>query len=106
MGVVTGPPVRVPKGSIQYWPVKVIDAFNALTTLDTSDLRYDLYKAEDDDTETPISLNSSADNNGMIALPLIDTSGAFAAGFYNLYITFVASPQQPRLGPFRFLVDG
>jgi hypothetical protein len=99
-------PIRVTKGSVQYWPVKVMDAFNALTNLDTADLRFDLYKAEADDTETPIDLNSSADNNGMYALPLVDTTGAFEAGHYNLYITFVASPQTPRLGPFRFLVDG
>lgn len=95
-------PVRLTKGTKEYVPIKVIDALNALTTLTGADLRFDLYLA--DDAETPISINSTAGNSGMTALPLIDTA-LLVEGKYNLYISFVASPEIVRLGPFRFWVD-
>jgi 5-hydroxyisourate hydrolase-like protein (transthyretin family) len=95
-------PKRVTKGSVQYWPVKVFDAFETINSLTGLDLRFDLYKA--DDAETQIITNASASNNGMIALPLIDT-GSLDEGLYKLYISFVASPQTPKLGPFYFQVD-
>jgi hypothetical protein len=95
---------RITKGSKQYLPVTVIDYLNNITTLDSLDLRFDVYKA--DDAETAIEVNMSADNEGMTALPLIDaTLSEYVEGYYNLYITFVKSPQAPRLGPFRFRVD-
>ena len=94
--------IRVPKGSVQYWPVKVFDAFQLINTLDGLDVRFDIYK--DDDAETEVITNGSADNSGMIALPLVDST-TMDEGRYKLYISFVASPQTPRLGPFFFLVD-
>lgn len=95
-------PIKVPKGSIQYWPVKVFDAFNLINTLDGLDVRFDIYKA--DEAETEIITNGSADNSGMIALPLVDST-TLDEGLYKLFISFVASPQTPRLGPFFFQVD-
>jgi len=94
--------IHVPKGSIQYWPVKVKDAFGTILTLDGLDLRYDLYK--DDEDETEIVTNAIAGNEGMIAQPLID-SNSLDEGRYKLFISFAASPQTPRLGPFFFQVD-
>lgn len=94
--------VRVPKGSVQYWPVKVNDAFETIVTLDGLDVRFDIYK--DDEAETPVIENGSASNSGMIALPLVDST-ALDEGRYKLFISFVASPQTPRLGPFFFQVD-
>lgn len=94
--------VRVALGTKEYLPIKVADALEHLTTLDGSDLRFDIF-AEDDDV-SPIEINSSADNEGLTALPLVDTAG-YDPGFYHLYISFVASPETVRLGPFRFLVD-
>jgi hypothetical protein len=94
--------VRLTKGTIEYVPIKVTDVLAALTTLTGADLRYDLFKA--DAAETPVITNASAANDVMTALPLIDTT-TLAEGYYNLFIFFVASPQQVRLGPFRIRVD-
>lgn len=95
-------PIKIPKGSIQYWPVQILSAFGTITTLDGKDCRYDLYKADDD--ETDIVLNAAAENDGMIALPLIDST-TLDEGLYKVFISFVASPQTPKLGPFYFQVD-
>jgi 5-hydroxyisourate hydrolase-like protein (transthyretin family) len=94
--------VRLTKGTVENVPIKVTDVLNALITLTGADLRYDLYKA--DAAETAVVTNASAANDVMIALPLIDTTN-LEEGYYNLYIHFVASPQQVRLGPFRIRVD-
>ena len=97
-------PPRLTMGTKQYLPVKVVDALGALTTLTGSDLRFDIYL--DDDAETLVIDNASCSNQGMIALPLIDTTVVdFEEGKYNLFISFVASPEQVRLGPFPFTVD-
>lgn len=95
-------PVRLTKGTIEPVPIVITDALGNLTTLDSADLRYDLYMA--DDAETVVSLNSSAPNSGMTALPLIDTT-LLAEGKYAIFLSFIASPAQPRLGPFFFTVD-
>jgi len=42
--------------------------------------------------------------DGMKILPLIDTT-TLDEGPYDLFVTFSASPEIPRLGPFRFRVD-
>lgn len=99
-------PIHIPKGSIQYWPINVMNALETVTpleTLDGKDVRYDLYLVQDNDDQL-ITGNASAANSGMIALPLIDSS-TLAEGVYKLFISFVASPQTPRLGPFYFKVD-
>jgi hypothetical protein len=46
----------------------------------------------------------AAQNEGMIALPLINTT-LLAEGPYNVFIKFTAFPETPRLGPFKFRVD-
>lgn len=94
--------VKLTKGTIEQVPIKITDALENLTSLSGKDLRYDLYKA--DDPETVVSTNSAASNDGLIALPLIDTTG-LAEGFYNIYISFVVTPQTIRKGPFKILVD-
>lgn len=99
-----GSPVKVTKGSIQYWPVKVTDHLDTIDNLEGKDLRYDLYKYIDDESEELIDENMSAEADGMYALPLID-SNPLEPGLYNVYITFIASPQTPRLGPHRFLLE-
>lgn len=98
-------PQVVTKGSIQYWPIEVMSAFDTINSLDGLDLRFDLFRVLDDSDEQIIT-NASADNNGMMALPLVDTTPSdFEEGLYKVYITFVSSPQTPRLGPFYFKVD-
>lgn len=104
MATAQAPPV-IPLGSVQYWPIKVFSAFETINSLDGLDLRFDLYKCEDD-ADTLVIGNASADNLGMLALPLVDTSVVdFEEGLYKVFISFVSSPQTPRLGPFFFKVD-
>lgn len=102
MGIAQAPK-KIAKGSIQYWPVEVFDAFSTINSLDGLDVRFDLYLVEDD-SDTEIIANGSADNSGMIALPLVDST-TLAEGLYKVFISFVASPQTPKLGPFFFQID-
>jgi len=94
--------VTLTKGTIEFYPIRVQEALGNLLTLDGTGLTYDLYK--DDDAETMVLLNQSASNEGMIALPLINTI-ALDEGPYNVFIKFTAFPETPRLGPFKFRVD-
>jgi hypothetical protein len=94
--------VVIAKGSIEFFPIRVQDALGNLNTLDGSGLTYDLYK--DDEAETLVLSNQSAANDGMIALPLINTT-SLAEGPYAVFIEFAAFPETPRLGPYKFRVD-
>lgn len=91
-------------GTIEYYPVKVYDTFENLTTLDGTGLTFDVYK--DDENETSVFTNRAATNEGLVALPLIDTvADCDEEGPYLMWIKFNALPEVPRLGPFRFRVD-
>ena len=104
MSTAQAPPV-IALGSIQYLPIKVFSALDTISDLTGRDLRYWIYKVEDD-SDTLIIDNASAANDGMVALPLIDTSGiGFEEGLYKAFISFVTSPQTPKLGPYYFKVD-
>lgn len=94
--------VVLTKGTIEFLPIRVSDALGNLGTLDGTGLAYDLY--EDNEAETVVLLSQSAQNDGMLALPLIDTS-TLAEGPYNVFIKFTTFPETPRLGPFKFRVD-
>jgi hypothetical protein len=94
--------VTLTKGSIEFVPIKVSEALGNILTLDGTGLSYDLY--HDDEAETVVLTNQSAQNEGMIALPLIDTN-PLTEGAYRLFIKFSAFPETPRLGPFMFRVD-
>ena len=94
--------VVLTKGTIEFVPIRVSDALGNLLTLDGSGLTYDLY--EDDEAETLVLANQSAQNEGLIALPLIDTN-PLDEGPYNLFIKFSAFPEVPRLGPYAIRVD-
>lgn len=94
--------VTLTKDTIEYLPIKVNDALGNLDTLDGTGLAYDLY--HDDEAETVVLTNQSAANDGMIALPLINTIG-LAEGPYRVFIKFQAFPETPRLGPYKFRVD-
>lgn len=91
-------------GTIEFYPVKVYDTFENLATLDGTGLTFDVYK--DDEDETAVFTDRAATNEGLIALPLIDTvADCDEEGPYNMWIKFNALPEVPRLGPFRFRVD-
>lgn len=94
--------VRLTKGTIEFFPIRVSDALGNLGTLDGTGLAYDLY--EDDEAETLVLSNQSAANDGMIALPLINTTG-LDEGPYSVFIKFTAFPEVPKLGPYKFRVD-
>jgi len=98
-------PIVLAKGTKQYVPVKVSDALAHLTSLSGADLRFDVFKADDDETQIWDNLTCSYDiDDELIALPLIDTA-TLDEGMYKLFISFVASPEIPYLGPFFFRVD-
>lgn len=92
---------RLTTGTIEYLPIRVADALGLIGTLDSKDLRFDLYSA--DDAETDIVLNMSAANLGLVALPLIDTT-LLDEGKYAIFLTFENTPEIPRLGPFFFVL--
>lgn len=90
------------KGTKEYLPIKVKNIIGSFTTLDGTGLEFDLYKANE--AETAVLTAQPSANDGMIALPLIDTTG-LTEGDYVVFIKFTALPEVPRLGPFRFRVD-
>lgn len=98
--------VTLTRGTIEYVPIKVMDALQNITTLDGTGLTHDLYRA--DEAETVIYTGRPTANDGMIALPLIDTT-IFAddteEGDYNIFLNFTSAPELPRLGPFRIRID-
>jgi 5-hydroxyisourate hydrolase-like protein (transthyretin family) len=95
-------PLRLTKGTIEYYPINITSALDRITDLTGTDLRFDIYATDDDETE--VSTNNAGENDGMTALLLIDTTD-LDEGDYNLYLSFDATPEVPRLGPFRFHVD-
>lgn len=95
--------VTLTPGTKEFFPIKVNDALENIATLDGLGLVHDLYKA--DEAETVVYLNQATLNDGMIALPLIDTTLPLEEGDYKCYIKFTNAPEVPRLGPFIFRVD-
>lgn len=96
--------VTLTKGTVEFLPIKLQDILENMPTLDGLGLTHDLYKA--DEAETVVYVNQSTLNDGLIALPLIDTTPAgITEGDYNCYLKFTLAPEIPRLGPFRFRVD-
>lgn len=93
---------RYTQGTIEYVPIQLSEALGRLTSLDSVSLKFDVYK--DDDDETSVETNVSGENEGMLALCLIDTTD-WDEGWYNIFLHFDVLPEQPRLGPFRILVD-
>lgn len=97
---------RLTLGTIEQVPIKITDELEHLTTFTGADLRYSLYSLDDDGIETAVITNAACGNEDLIALPLINTTvGSFAKGYYNIYITFVASPETLKKGPYKILVD-
>lgn len=90
------------KGTKEYLPIKVRNILGSFTTLDGTGLQFDLYK--DDLAETAVLTAQPTSNDGMTALPLIDTT-TLDEGDYKVFIKFTALPEVPRLGPFKFRVD-
>ena len=103
--------VTLTKGTKEYVPIKILNVLGDLATLDGTGLTHDLFK--DDEAETQIYLAQATINDGMIALPLIDTTlqgGAPLAdlipeGDYSIFLKFTFLPEVPRLGPFKIRVD-
>jgi len=91
---------RLTKGTIEFLVIPVTDTMGNLTSIGAAS--YDLYTG--DDAATEIISGKQCVVSGMKILPLIDTTN-LAEGPYDLFVTFSASPETPRLGPFRFRVD-
>ena len=91
---------RLTKGTIEYLIIKVTDTLNNLTVIPSA--TYDIYTG--DDAATEVIVGQDAIIEGMLVMPMVDTTN-MDEGPYDLYITFPATPETPRLGPFRFRVD-
>jgi hypothetical protein len=88
--------------SSDYLMLNEVDALNLSVTPGTlTAATYDLYTGDDEATE--IITGQACVIDGMKILPLIDTTAL--EGPYDLFVTFEALPEIPRLGPFRFRVD-
>lgn len=92
-------------GTKEFFPIKVLDALDGLQTLDGLGLTHDLYAVDNDEVETLVYAGQTTLNDGMVALPLIDTTTPLDEGVYHCYIKFSNAPEMPRLGPFPFRVD-
>jgi hypothetical protein len=91
---------RLTKGTIEFLVIPVTDTMGNLTSIGSA--TYDIYTG--DDLATAVLEGGIAVVNGMKILPLIDTTN-MDEGPYDLYVSFQALPEIPRLGPFRFKVD-
>lgn len=91
------------KGSKEYMPVKIADRLNGISTLDGIVINFRV--TDDADVPAEIVAWTTCVNQGMIALPLVDTSlNGFAKGKYNLYVRVNVATEVPVLGPFEFMV--
>jgi len=91
---------KLTKGTIEFLVLPITDTQGNLTNIGAA--TYDLYTGDDDATVVVSGVSCVVD--GMKILPLIDTT-TLAEGPYDLFVTFSAAPETPRLGPFRFRVD-
>jgi len=91
---------RLTKGTIEFLIIPITDTQGNLTNIGAA--TYDLYTGDDAATEILSGISCVVD--GMKILPLIDTTN-LAEGPYDLFVNFIAPPESPRLGPFRFRVD-
>jgi hypothetical protein len=92
-------------GTKEFYPIKLTDILNNLTTLDGLGLQFRMTK--DDEAETEVVAWTSCLNDVMIALPLIDTTtwDDDDEGDYDIFLKFTIAPEIPVLGPFTFRVD-
>lgn len=92
-------------GTKEFYPIKVTDVLDNLTTLDGTGLEFKLLK--DDEAETEVVAWTSCLNDEVIALPLIDTTSwdDDDEGDYCVFLKFTLSPEVPVIGPFKFRVD-
>lgn len=103
--------VTLTKGTVEFVPIKLLNVLGNVTTLDGLGLKHDLFM--DDEAETQLYTGHATLNDGMIALPLIDTTQLYGSptpvampeGDYNIFIDFASAPEHPRLGPFKFRLD-
>src|SRR5574337_445167 len=96
--------VTLTLGTKEFFPIKITDALDGITTLNGLGLAFDLFK--NDEAENAIVTHVCCTNQGMIALPLIDnTTVGISEGYYIVFLKFTLSPKIPRLGPFKLRVD-
>lgn len=90
---------KLVKGSIEVLPVEITDRLGTITSLDTHGCTYKV----DDENDTNKIAWTSCNSEGMIALPLIDTS-TLEKLIHKLYVRVDVAPEYPILGPFEFEV--
>jgi hypothetical protein len=93
---------RLPVGTKEYLIVDVSDRLDNLTTLDGVVITFDVLS--EDIEVNPMYESQPASNDGMSVKCLIDTTD-WDPDEYSLFIDFIAAPEEPRLGPFKFKVE-
>ena len=91
---------RLTKGTKEYLVIPVTDSLGNLTSIGAAS--YDIYTG--DDAASEVVMGAVAVVDGMKIFTLVDTTD-MDEGPYDLFVQFEASPEAPRLGPFRFRVD-
>lgn len=91
---------RLTKGTIEFLVIPITDTLGNLTSIASA--TFDIVTGDDD--QTPVVTAQAAVVDGMTILTLINTTN-MVEGPYDLFVKFPASPETPRLGPFRFRVD-
>jgi hypothetical protein len=92
------------KGTKEYLVVDIEDRLGGITTLVGTNPIFDVRVR---DATGWVQQNQVVSVNVMKALCLIDTTlaGYVAGSVFELFITFTAAPEAPRLGPFAFDVS-
>lgn len=95
--------LHVNKNSVEMLPVLVSDRLGGISTLDSYTKQFRITDVEENELVTW----TTCTNDGMTALPLIDTTGSWAVdgGTFKLYIKITITPEIPILGPIEFEVS-
>lgn len=89
---------RVVVGSKEYMVVRIRDRLNRISDLNDASPNFDVRQRGSSSWKLQ---GQSADTDGLNALCLVDTTD-WDVGTYELFLTFIDTPEQPRLGPFAF----
>ena len=91
--------VDIPKGSIEYVPIKVDDRLGSVTSLNALVVEQ---KIVSEDEATTVQDWTACDTDVMLVKPLIDTSvvGYVKGSMYRIYLKVSIAPEYPIMGPF------
>ena len=96
--------VQLARGTKEYVDIHITDETDQVTTLVGTNPKFSVY----DDANNPkqSNVNCNVTPEGMTLQALVDTTagGLWAAGHYNLYVTWTIGSESPLEGPFDIYV--